>query len=176
MMNSFSPRVHRSHYSQANGERSNKQMKMTLSQPARTNTQTHTHTHNLEKDYTRDKYKIKTFHLIISGKINRSPQTHSNLRARTIVIQQHPPWEIEQTNTHMQITAALVTGEIMDTHMHSQTHLNNETHTPRGPSSVALCTISLASLKPNLIHYQFTTTEVVWTAGEIQFHSVSGLS
>ncbi len=75
--NSITPRLHRSHYSQASGEHSNKQMKMTLSQPVHTDT--HTNTHNLEKDYTRDEYKIKTFHLIISGKINHSPQTRTHL-------------------------------------------------------------------------------------------------
>lgn len=84
--NSITPWLHRSHYSQASREHSNKQMKMTLLLPVHTHT--HTNTHNLERDYTRDEYKIKTFHLIIPGKINHGAQTHThNLRARKIAMQ-----------------------------------------------------------------------------------------
>lgn len=75
-----------------------------------------------------------------------------------------------RANLQPWLTAVLVKKEKWTLTCTLQTHPWIMKHT------LLCCTISLASLKPNLIHYQFTTTEAVWTTGEILFHSDSRLS
>lgn len=75
--NSITPWLHRSHYSQASREHSNKQMKMTLIQPVHT----HTNTHNLEKKLHQGRAQNKNLSLDYFRQNKSQPfrHTHSNL-------------------------------------------------------------------------------------------------
>lgn len=125
--NFITPWLHRSHYSQASREHSNKQMKTTLLHPV------HTHKHtqpwerlhqgrvqnkNLSLDYSRQN---KSQH----SDTHSPPQSKKNSDAITSTMR-------AQANTRLEITAPLVKEKYghTDTHAHSNTHLNNETHTP----------------------------------------------
>lgn len=96
-------------------------------------------------------------------------------RNKTLSFDYFKPNDSPRSDTHFNLAWIIATKSPLWLHKHILItgHLVKMGYTrtpPHLPTSAALCTIRLASLKPNLIHYQFTSTEVVWTAREIQFH------